>query len=275
MEKKPRPKKIAVCVPWNTPFVWTYPVFNLMNLNRPDGVDVKFVHGEGRDAAGRHMWSVWKGIEWGATHICFLSADQLHPMDILEKFCSHMEDGWTIATAAIPVRGKIPGFEKPFSKIAWKWKNPSKTKPPRLPSMDEFELIDPADGPYQEICVVGTGALMIDVDLLYAMKKPWFVEMPADINARRIAAMDTTFTWRLTTEAKGRMICDLTIDIQHLDVFPIDETYSDRFSDWEEGERKNVLCRYLDKPSTKLPDEGIFGYKRVSKGENPLGDSMR
>jgi len=270
-----RPKNIAVCVPWNIPFVWMHPAFNLMNLNRPDGVGVKFIHGEGRDPAARHMWSVWKGIEWGATHVCILDADQLYPLDILEKFCSHMENEWTVATTAVPIRGKVPGIEKPFQKIAWKWKDPLKPKPRRLPPIDNFEVIDPADGPHQEVCMVGTAALMVDVDLLYAMRKPWFIEMPADVNGRRQAAMDTTFVWRLITEAKGRMVCDLTIDVQHLDVFPIDETYSDRFSDWEEGERKNVLCRYLDKPSTKLPDEGVFGYKWVSRSVNLLSGYMR
>jgi hypothetical protein len=233
-----RPKKIAVCVPWGSPFIWMHPAFNLMNLNRPEGVDVKYINGMGRDPAARHMWGVKRGIEWGATHICFLGADQLHPMNILEKFCTHMENGWPACTALVPIRGRVvvEGIERPFQKAAWKLKNGDK---PRVAKFDtrHLSLVDPKDGPLQEIVCIGSGALMFDVGLLHALEKPWFREGEPDEEGFRAAKMDTTFTWRLCTEAQGKILADLTIDIQHLDVFPIDETYGERFADWTKEKR--------------------------------------
>ncbi len=238
-----RPKKIAVCVPWGSPFMWMHTAFNLMNLNRPNRVEVKFINGMGRDPAERHMWGIKKGIKWGATHICFLGADQLHPVDIFEKFCSHIEQGWSVATAMVPIRGRVvvKGIEKPFQKVAWKWKDPDKPKTGELPDIDDVEQIDPTDGPYQEIVILGSGAMLFDINLLYAMKKPWFKEAEADEDCHREAKMDTTFVWRLVAEAGARILCDLTVDIKHLDIFPIDESYGDRFGDWTSEERNKAL----------------------------------
>jgi len=240
-----RPKKIAVCIPWGSPFMWMHTAFNLMNLNRPKGVEIKFFNGFGRDPAGRHMWSIKMALKWGATHACFLGADQLHPLDILEKFCVHIENGWSVATAMVPIRGVVAvrGVEKPFQKVAWKWKDPNKPKPEGLPTIYDMELVDPADGPLQEVVILGSGAMLFDINLLHAMKKPWFKEEEANENSHRAAKMDTTFVWRLVREAGARMLCDLTVDIQHLDVFPIDESYGDRFSDWTAEKRRIDLFK--------------------------------
>ena len=43
--------------------------------------------------------------------------------------------------------------------------------------------------------------------------------------------MDTFFVYRLVTERLARIICDLTIKIQHVDVFPIDASYGDKFDE--------------------------------------------
>jgi len=248
-----RPKKIAVCIPWNSPFIWMHAAFNMMNLNRPEGIEVKFLNGMGRNPGMRHAWGVKKALEWGASHICFLGGDQLHPMDILEKFCVHMEKGWPACTALVPIRGRVnvQGIERPFQKCAWKWKKKSEEElkaetaaikdgvanQAKELSIKDLELIDPKDGPYQEIVVIGSGALMFSVDLLHAMKKPWFIESQPDEDGFVEARMDTTFSWRLVTEAQGRILADLTINIQHLDVFPIDETYGIRFGDWTQEKR--------------------------------------
>ena len=234
-----RPKKLAVCIPWGSPFIWMHPAFNFMNLNRPKGVEVKFINGMGRDPGERHLWGAKTAIEWGATHICFLGADQLHPMDILEKFCIHMENGWPACTALVPIRGRVlvDGINRPFQKCAWKWKDPDAPKKSNHLDTNDLSLINKQDGPYQEIVCIGSGALMFSVSLLKALQKPWFREGEPDESGFRSAKMDTTFSWRLCTEAKGRILADLTIDIKHLDVFPIDETYGIRFGDWTAEKR--------------------------------------
>ena len=213
-----------------------------MNLNRPPGIDIKFIPGMGRDPARRHMWGVEKALEWGATHICFLGADQMHDMDILEKFVTHIENGWPMVTAMVPVRGWVPvlGVDKPFQKLAWAWKDGN-----REPIFDQehMKVVTPKDGPLVEICCIGSGAIIFDVDLLLALKKPWFKEAEADEDAKRPAKMDTTFVWRLCTEAGGRLLCDTTINVTHLDVFPIDDSFPDRFADWPRDNAKEAIRR--------------------------------
>ena len=167
-----RPKKIAVCTGWSSPFMWTHNAFNTMNLIRPEGIDIRFLMGKGRDPARRHMWGVKRGLEWGATHICFLGADQLHPLDILLKFVKHIENGWPAVCATVPTRGFVPieGVDKPFVKLVWKWK---KDKDGNIPkhnmTFDALELASPKDGDLQEVAVIGSGAMMFDVNLLLSL----------------------------------------------------------------------------------------------------------
>lgn len=226
-----KPKKIAVCTAWGSPFCWTKPVYNMANLLRPEGVDVLFLPGFGWCPARRHMQGVEQALKWGATHICFLGADQLHPRDILLKFTKHVMDGWPVVCARVPARGKPKSahITKSFQEIAYKWKKDIKVKEF---SDDALELVKEEDGPLQEIGVIGTGAIMFDVNLLRSLKKPWFKEFFSDREKyERHLMMDTMFVYRLGTEANARILCDLTIKILHLDVFPIDPSFGDKFDD--------------------------------------------
>lgn len=237
LKEKYRPKKIAVCTAWGSPFSWTHGVYNMANLIRPDGVEVKYIPGFGRDPGRRHMWGVEQAFNWGASHICFLGTDQLHDLDILVKFCKHIVDGWPMVTALVPARSMVDvnGVKKPFQKLAWKWK-PGVADNGNIRdlkfSAENLEVLNWKDANYQECVVVGSGALMFDIGLLEMLERPWFREADADENGWKPATMDTTFCWRLVTEAGGRLLADCTIDVVHLDIFPIDESYADRFSDW-------------------------------------------
>ena len=46
--------KIAVCIPWDTPFVWTAPMFNMLNWERPANSEVRFIMGAGWCPASSH-----------------------------------------------------------------------------------------------------------------------------------------------------------------------------------------------------------------------------
>lgn len=227
--------KLAVCTAWGSPFTWTHAAYNMMNLKRPEGVEVKFYPGWGWCPARRHMYGVELALEWGASHICFLGGDQVHEFDILLKFCDHIEKGWKAVTALVAARGRIDEKQKPFQSNAWKLEN------------GQFEQLNLADGPYQEIVTVGSGAFMFDVELLKALKKPWFEEKVIDEDCNRNPTMDTRFIWRLHKEAGAKILCDCTIGVKHLDVFPIDPTYGDRFSDWpvaSKANRKAILGNF-------------------------------
>lgn len=230
-----KPKKLGVCTAWGSPFTWTHAAYNMMNLKRPEGVDCLFLPGFGRDPARRHIWGIEQSLAWGATHICFLGADQMHDQDILIKFCKHIEGGWPMVTALVPIRGwiKASGAMKPFQRVAWRIKKELQENIVNI-SFDPnlLEMIDPGEAKLQEVHVVGSGAIVFDVALLNNLKKPWLRESEADDMGCRPCTMDTTFAWRLITEAGGRLLCDCSIKVLHLDAFAIDESYGDRFADW-------------------------------------------
>ena len=252
-----KPTKIAVCTAWGSPFSWTHSDYNLMNLARPEGVAVRYFPGFGRDPGRRHMYGVEKALEWNASHICFLGADQLHDEDILVKFTKHITDGWAAVTAWIPSRSQIDlngdGNYTPFPRCAWKWKRNGKENimSPRM-NFDYLEPIKEEDGPLQEVVVIGSGAFMFCSSLLGVLEKPWFREKEADDNGNRPAVMDTGFVWRLSTQLGVRILLDLTIKVYHLDVFPIDETFTERFKDWklteEEKKSQTILSKISKKP---------------------------
>jgi hypothetical protein len=230
-------KRIAICTAWGSPFHWTAPAYNLMNLERPYGTIVRFFPGYGRDAGERHAWGVKNALKWGANYITFLGADQIHDEDILIKFYSHLQSSCEIITALVPVRGMAgkPYTDKPFMKLAWKLKteNPPENFVDLTP--EHLRLIAPEDGMLQSIDVIGTGAIMFESYLLKRIKKPWFMEIPPNsVDGKRKAGMDTGFVWRLTQEAKAECLCDLSIDVKHIDAFEIDDSYTERFPDWEE-----------------------------------------
>jgi len=239
-----RPKKIAVCTAWGSPFCWTKPTYNMANLLRPEGVEVLFLPGFGWCPARRHMQGVEEALRWGATHICFLGPDQLHPRDILLKFTKHIEDGWPVVAARVPCRGQPDTglVEKPFQEIAFKWKE---NIDERKFDEEHLELVKDEDGPYQEIAVIGTGALMFDVNVIKRLKKPWFKEVIRDDNYERHVIMDTTFCSRLIKEGGARILCDLTIKIFHIDIFPIDSGYAEKFTDMPERLKSKEFEQYL------------------------------
>jgi len=244
-----RPKKIGVCTAWGSPFTWTHAAYNMANLIRPEGVEVMYFPGFGRDPARRHMWGIEHALEWGASHVCFLGADQMHDLDILVKFCRHFENGWPMVTALVPIRGWVAksGAMKPFQRVAWKIKDELKENGLVDIKFDQslLEMIDPNAAELQEVHVVGSGALMFDVALLDNLSKPWFREAKADDFGNRPATMDTTFCWRMITEAGGRLLADCSIKVYHLDVFPIDDSYGDRFSDWPTKEKDEPIVERL------------------------------
>jgi len=247
-----RPKKIAVCTAWGSPFCWTKPTYNMANLTRPEGVEVLYLPGFGWCPARRHMQGVEQAMKWGATHICFLGPDQMHPRDILLKFTKHIEDGWPAVCARVPSRGKPNNdlVAKPYQEIAYKWKDGV-----RQPGFDHknFELVKDEDGQFQEIATIGTGALMFDINLLQSLKKPWFKEYFSDEeNYERHLIMDSMFVYRLGTEANARILCDLTIKILHIDIFPIDPSFAEKFEDASEKTNSGFYEPYTFEGETRI-----------------------
>lgn len=232
--------KLAVVIPWFSPFMWTKAIDGYWNLDRPEGVDVKFFRGSGWCPAKRHINGCELAMKWGADLIMIFGADQIGPPDLLTRLTKHMLNGCDAVGALVPGRGYCNAWDmKPFQPLAWRFKRfePKLNEP--LPKLEYLgweesghlcELLQRNTG-LQTANLMGSGCIMFPTDTLRMLQKPWFFET-VDSQMNRTANMDTWFSWRLQQEGHAMLWVDTDIAIRHLHAFEIDDTYQDRFADW-------------------------------------------
>ena len=228
--------KLAIGYPWVSQFMWTLFSENALNLQRPE--NSRWFRGVGWCPARRHINICEQAIEWGASHILIVGADQVHPEDMIPRLIKRIEeDNCDAITALVPARGNVVSMKmKPFQPMAWRWKANTKSRVYRNYDLDRdmFEVIDPKNGDLQPVDFIGSGVLMFSVDELLMLQKPWFYEEFSPDRYMRKASMDTRFVGRLKMEASARVWVDCTIQVRHINPFVIDRTYQDRFEDWDE-----------------------------------------
>lgn len=243
--------KLAVCYPWESPFVYSAFAQSIMNLRHP--CETQFFRGKGWSSSRRHTHMCEQAVDWGTDLICMLSADQVYEPDLLKRLYDRFHEGYEVVGALIPVRGHIAWQDmKPFQPMAWRWKREGKvevddTKIRQYRGIaedgDMMEMVTANQG-MQRINFIGSGVLMFHRDHLLSLKKPWFYERIRHDDQTRLPVMDTTFSWRLQTEAYAKMWCDTDIKVRHLHVFEIDETFQDRFEDWTASGGAPEICMY-------------------------------
>lgn len=223
--------KLAVVTPWASPFIWTKFALNLGQMlarfDRP-GWEADVFFGQGADPAGRHANACLQALEWEADVICIIGADQVHPLDMLNRLIDRYDEtGGQIITALVPFRGYVAWQQmRPFQPMGWSIRSGGPDNEPA-----HFVPIDPADGDLQRVDIIGSGVLMFHRDFLLSLERPWF-HYSWDLNSRRVADMDTRFVWRLRSEAGAEVWVDCTIKVKHIHPFEIDDSFSDRFADW-------------------------------------------
>jgi len=216
-----------------------------MRLERPshartvsgalEPLDTRFFRGPGWCPARRHAALCEDALAWGADLICILGADQVHPEDTLVRLVERWNEGYEVVAAMVPARGYI-GWQDmdPFQRMAWRIARPTDADAVlRGEHPNTVETVRAADGDVQRIHFIGSGVLMFHRDHLLALKRPWFQEHVNPETYERLASMDTGFVWRLQTEAGAKVWVDTTIQVKHLHIFPVDETYGARFQDWK------------------------------------------
>ena len=242
--------KLAVGYPWMSPFMFTACVESLLNLEHPARFQVRYMKGHGWSPSRRHIHICEQALEWGADYILILGSDQVYEEDLLVRLTTRLLEGYEVIAALVPSRGHVPWQPMaPFQPMAWRWKTPeemgtslARAQGRRFRSMtldgDMVHVIRRDDGDVQPIDFIGSGVLCFHRDHLLALKRPWFyetIDVPSQI---RIANMDTRFVARLRQEAHARIWVDTTIQVRHLHVFQIDDSYQERFADWALGEGK-------------------------------------
>lgn len=250
--------KLAVITPWASPFMFTGYVDALMNLEHPDGYEVKFFRGTGWCPARRHIDGCEQALNWGAELLLIIGADQIHPPDMLKRLTARFEEGCEVISALVPCRGYVHWQPMmPFQPMAWRFKVNNEFRQYRGMELDGdmIHIIKREDGDLQRVNFIGSGVLMFHRDHLLALEKPWFRETIHFEDQKRTANMDCVFVWRLQQEAYAKAWVDTTIMVKHAHVFEIDDTFSERFADWQYGGGEAAICP-TTKPGT-LPETTI------------------
>lgn len=248
-------EKLAVGYPWSSPFIWDAFAFNALQLERPS--NSKWMRGRGWCPARRHIDLCEQALEWGASHILILGADQVHPTDMIPQLIKRIEeDGCDVISALVPTRGTIPKQNmKPFQAMAWRYLGNG---------TDDYESVNREEGELQKVDFIGSGVLLFPASALSSMSKPWFKEHYMAHNMARIACMDTNFVWRLKMEAGLTIWVDTTIKVGHLSPMMIDDTFSERFSDYSKfvsGEVKIIDLDNVEAQREYLEQEAACGYE--------------
>lgn len=249
--------KIAVGYPWSLEHIYTRFTESALNLQKPDGCEVKFVRGRGWCSARRHNHICEQALEWGADLLCILGADQTYPADMLIKMVGRIKAGCGAISALVPMRGMIAKQDgKPFQLVGWRLRKESDSPTKLFTKLDhnDFEQVtQQTHGDLVQVHAIGTGALMFPAKALEAISPPWFMEKPQYPSFERDQCCDLPFIIRLQAEGKLDIWCDTTIKVKHLNVFEVDETYSERFKDWLDGGGDPNICVYGDQKGTAVP----------------------
>ncbi len=216
-------KKLAICYPWDSPFMFSVGVESMLNIKAPEGVKIQWIRGLGWCSSRRHIDCLEKAIKWGADYICILGSDQIYQEDIILRLVERVKEGYKIISALIPTRGHVSGQgTHPFQFMAWRRNKETK----------EFEIIDNDEAEVQEIDLIGSAVFMFPTEILSNLKKPWFSHDIVGEGYKLQQSCDVRFIWRLKVEAKAKIYVDTTIKVKHAHVFEIDESFQDRFKDW-------------------------------------------
>ena len=242
--------KIAVVTPWSSPFIWTKFAQNVADLltsfRRPEW-EARFFMGRGCDPAARHCDMCLQALAWDADLICIIGADQVHPLDMLDRLIDrYYETEGGVISALVPFRGYVPWQHMaPFQPMGWRIRNGAPTVKKfegmtKTPEM--FVPIDPADGDLQRVDVIGSGVLMFDATVIEALGKPWFY-YGVNEDMQRVADMDSRFVWRLREEVQAQVWVDTTIKVKHIHPFEIDDSFQSRFADWAASGNEDEICK--------------------------------
>ena len=224
--------KIAVIVPWDSPFVYTAPMFNMLNWERPEGTEVRFFMGAGWCPAARHNDGVAKALDWKADLVMFNGADHLCPKDILVRMVARIREGWDMVHAMPPSRGVCGWDATPFKAMTYKVVGDMPLYDPMLTANRSSCKILSYDDEPQQAHIAGTGNLMMKAEIFAGLEKPYFVEhIKKDGRYGRYCIQDSDFVYRCTVLSGARLFSDTSIKIVHLDIFGIDSTYAERFKD--------------------------------------------
>lgn len=182
-----------------------------------------------------------------------LGSDQVYEPDLLCRLMARTAEGCDVISALVPARGFVACNQEmlPFQKMAWRFKGSDDGLACRQyrgqeADGDMVEVINSSDGALQKIHFIGSGVLCFHRDIILSLKRPWFYETVDHESQIRTACMDTRAVFRMINEAGVDVWVDTTIQVKHLHIFAIDETFPARFADWATpGQGDPSICTYV------------------------------
>ncbi len=219
--------KLAIVIPWGFDLIWRRTWETYEELEKPP--NYKLFFGTGRTPARRHEIGCELALQWGASHILILGGDEIYPeADMIKRMFK-----WMVATTIqewmsrkkvvnclVPIRGHRPGQgTRPFQPIGMSIDSDTQ----------ELRQITREDGPIIRAEVIGTGAMLLEAELIRVMDKPWFNdEYHPGTNSVNVM-QDVNFINKLNNEGH-QVWCDTQIIVKHIGVLEIDDSYMSRFA---------------------------------------------
>ena len=164
-----------------------------------------------------------QALEWGADLIVSLDLDQVYPRDTLHRLVARAEAGYRCVSALVPSRGKTPALKRPFDPFGWKLKGNAFT---------QIDLDEADDDGMIEAEFPTTACNIMYADDVRKLKKPWYAYKFNPETWEETEGEDSRFFLRLGQEVGVKCYVDTTLNIKHLHVFKIDDTFPERFPDW-------------------------------------------
>lgn len=241
-------RKLAVCYPGDMPFVFTEAAESLFNIEKPDGFEVRWFRGMGWCQARRRIHAAEKALAWGAELIACLDIDQIYEPDILRRLVSRIEEGYEMVAAMVPMRGYVALSKmRPFQPLAWTMRG------------DTWVPVERSDGEMVQCDFPTSATLIFRSSDLRKMRKPWYYSTYDAENMKMVHGEDGTFAVRMQRDAGIKAWVDTTIQVKHIGVFQIDDTFQERFSDWADaGSGPESLCNMSEK--VRYKPNGVPGH---------------
>lgn len=238
-------QKLAICYAWEPPFAFSTFMEHALNIRAPDGWEMQWFRGLAWCVSRSRSKAFQNALDWGADVICLVDTDHVYDPDVMERLIERYEEGYEIVAPRIPMRGYIKKLGmKPFQKIGWRFEDSVRNGEKDV--LDSMLLpLDPKDGDIQWAELPNPGTLLFPAKFLRNMKQPWLYEFIDRKTFGLHGGGDTHFVRRLQVENNAKSWIDLTIEVKHLNIFAIDDTYSQRFADWgQQGVGDPRLCDF-------------------------------
>lgn len=216
--------KLAVTYPGDCPIIYMAAFHSLMQVLPVPNYETKWFRGLGFCQARRRNHMVEQAIEWGADLIVSLDIDQVYPPDILQRLVARTEQGYRCVSALVPCRGRTDSLARPFDPSGWKLVDKHFT---------QIDLTEADDDGMIQAEFPTTACNIMHAEDVAKLSRPWYAYKYNPETWEETEGEDSRFYLRLGQEVGVKCYVDTTIKVKHCQVFQIDETFPDRFPDWE------------------------------------------